>query len=161
MASNSILHCFNSTGEFQLDAYIKQRNIRRAAAVDEIVDQCLRMAEEEAASDSVRRRRRDSKDRRGHIPKKRDSCGNLVPIDPQDTMWWTWYIASPPLNNKRFAAKFRRRFRRMPYQQYLELCEDIRVHPLFVKWTRLDAAKRDSSPIELLLSSIWKASSSD
>ena len=99
-----------------MDAYIKLRNSRRASALDELVELCLKTAQEEEAADSVR------KDKRGHIPKKRDSCGNLIPISPQDTMWWRAYIASPPLDNRRFHKKFRRRFR-MPYQQYLELCD--------------------------------------
>ena len=98
----SMLHCFDSQGNFDLDAYIKQRNKRRAASVEEIVDICLKVAEEEESLVGPSRRSRNSVEIRGHMPKKRDALGNLVPIDPQDTVWWQVYVQSPPLTNKRF-----------------------------------------------------------
>ena len=144
-SNTSLLQCFDSTGAFQVDTYIKQR---RAAVVDETLELCLKAAAEEEIEFSKRRRRQAQA--RGHMPKKRDSTGTLVPIAPQDTIWWQVYIAHPPLNKKRYHEKFRRRFR-MPYQQYLELLEDVKANSLFVKWTKADATGRSASPIELLL----------
>ena len=106
-SNTSLLQCFDSTGAFQVDTYIKQR---RAAVVDETLELCLKAAAEEEIEFSKRRRRQAQA--RGHMPKKRDSTGTLVPIAPQDTIWWQVYIANPALNKKRYHEKFRRQFRR-------------------------------------------------
>ena len=84
------------------------------------------------------------------MPKKVDDDGNLVLITPQETIWWSLYVESPPLNNRQFIKKFRRRFR-MPHTNFVELCNDIREHELFLRWGRKDATGKNASPIELLL----------
>ena len=150
MDSTSILQCFKSNGNFDVEQYIKLRAKRRAATTEEIVEVCMSTAAEEE-SVSTRNKRSRTRDVRGQMPKKLAADGiTMVPIDPQETPWWSMYVASPALNNKSFVTKFRRRFR-MPYQQFLELCEDVREDQLFERWTKTDAAGKPSSPIELLL----------
>ena len=147
--THSILQCFTDNGAFDLDRYIELRRRKRAEEVDDTIENCLTEALNEERTVRERCRSRVS-DIRGQMPKKRDADGNMIPINPQDTIWWRVYVASPPLNNRRFIKKFRRRFR-MPYEQYLELLEDIQESPLFKRWRKVDCTGRQSSPLELLL----------
>lgn len=141
----SILKCFNQDGQFNVDEYMKLREKRRQS-LEETLETCFATA----ASDTTTRKRHRTRDRRGQMPMKMDVVGNMVPIDPRETIWWSIYVASPCLNNQSFVKKFRRRFR-LPYDQYLELVEDVRQSELFHKWTLTDATGKNASPIELLL----------
>ena len=149
--SNTILACFNlDNGTFNLDAYLNQRKRKRQAAVDEIVELCLNVANEEENSIRLSRKREVRNAIRGQMPQKLDSNGNYVPLDPQDTIWWKYYIEAPPLSNKRFHNKFRRRFC-MPYENFCELLNEVKEHPLFKGWSKADCTGRQSSPVELML----------
>ena len=79
----------------------------------------------------------------------RDSNGELRELRPEDTLWYLLYVANPPrtLSMKKL---FRNRFR-IPYHQYLYICEDIQEHPLFAQWTRSDCTGVKSSDLRLML----------
>ena len=125
--STSILSSFDiSTGDFDVDAYLKIRAKRDALALEDIVQMCLLMAEEEETTE--RRRAPRTKDIRSQMPKKVDAHGNLVPINPKDRIWWQLYVQ----HSKQFNRKFRRRFR-MPHAQYVELCKEVKQSKLFNK----------------------------
>ena len=84
-------------------------------------------------------------------PCRRDENGDLVALVPKESLWWSHYIENPPLQSSRFHSKFRHRFR-LDYNLFLQLLEVVKSETrLFGKWTKKDAAGRDSSPIELLL----------
>ena len=148
--TNTVLDCFNN-GTFNVDRYVRLRAKRNAVALEEIVNLSLMAAEEEQRIvEDGRRTHIRSRDLRGQMPKKVDEIGEIVPISPQETVWWSLYVENPPLHNKQFCKKFRRRFR-MPYEQYRELCEEVIQDPLFKKWRTVDCTGKRSSPIELLL----------
>jgi hypothetical protein len=52
--------------------------------------------------------------------------------------------------SEKLRAKFRSRFR-LPYPNYNELLDAVRVDPLFVRWCHEKGDGKKSSPIELLL----------
>ena len=74
--SMSLLSCFDD-GEFNIEAYLKQCNRKRAAAVEDIVELCLNAAEEEEKSMKSSTERRVCNDIRGQMPKKLDSDAKL------------------------------------------------------------------------------------
>ena len=87
MQSNTtILACFDATGDFDIEAYVKLRSKRNAATAEEIAQICFEMAAEEENRKEPRIR---TKDIRGQMPKKVDALGNIVPIEPQETLWWS------------------------------------------------------------------------
>ena len=73
---------------------------------------------------------RRRKDRYSQIPKKIDNSGNVVIMEPKETVWWNLYVECPPLHNEQFCRKFRRRFR-MPHANFLELTAKVESSPLF------------------------------
>ena len=75
----------------------------------------------------------------------RDSNGELRELHPEDTLWYLLYVANPPMNVQ-MKQLFRNWFR-IPYVQFLYLCEDIVEHPLFTQWTRSDCTGVKSSDL--------------
>ena len=88
MQPTSLLQCFDGNGTFNVEQYVRHRAKRNAAAMDEIVNLSLMAADEEQRIVDGRRRRNRSRDLRGQMPKKVDEFGNIVPILPQETVWW-------------------------------------------------------------------------
>jgi hypothetical protein len=79
-----------------------------------------------------------------------DENGNRVPLTPKMSNWYQLYVNEPDITNKKFHLKFRRRFR-VPFEQYQELLAEATNCELFKRWTRKDAAGKDSSPLALLV----------
>jgi hypothetical protein len=76
--------------------------------------------------------------------------GEMERILPTESFWYSYYVINPQLDDSRFLAKFRNRFR-LPYAQYRELVADCKGNYLFKRWTRCDAIGIESTPIELLV----------
>jgi hypothetical protein len=74
--------------------------------------------------------RRDTKD------------GPLEIIPPEDSMWYKFYVRIFYINQEAKLVKaFHNRFR-LPYPQFLELVEDIRLNNLFDRWCRHKSNKK-------------------
>jgi DDE superfamily endonuclease len=87
---------------------------------------------------------------------RRDSSGNLVPMDPRDSTWFILYVDPVNIESPKFKLKFRRRFR-MPYRSFLDLVNEMKGHRYddgsraFERWQSFDATGNPSSPIELMI----------
>jgi hypothetical protein len=74
-------------------------------------------------------------------------------VNPRRTMWYHIYVMHPQVENPRFQALFRRRFR-LPNASFLTLNSELEVCPQFSRW---HTGKRDmigfllSSPISILI----------
>jgi len=81
-----------------------------------------------------------------------DASGNRVRADPRFSPWYVLYVTPTPgnLRKKKFQVKFRRRFR-IPYDNYLELLEDLKQSGEFQRWLSQDAVGKPSSPLSLML----------
>jgi len=75
--------------------------------------------------------------------------GSLREATFKDSSWYRLYLQDPPVG-KRLLKIFRRRFR-IPYSVFVSMCDDIRQHEIFDRWTCNDAAGVPSSDICLLL----------
>ena len=75
--------------------------------------------------------------------------GSLRVATTEDSTWFLLYIAVPPVG-ERLLKLFRKRFR-LPYNNFLLLCNDIKKHELFQRWTYNDAVGVKPSDIRLLL----------
>ena len=94
---------------------------------------------------------RPRSEKRASWPCKRGPNGELVPLQPKESIWWTHYVENPPLDSQRFRRTFRHRFR-LPYESFVALASMIVAETThFEKWEKKDAVGRDASPIELLL----------
>ena len=71
MQANTILHCFDGNGTFDVERYLRHRAKRNAVATEELVNLALVTAEEEQQVVNRRRERSRTKDIRGQMPKKR------------------------------------------------------------------------------------------
>ena len=67
----------------------------------------------------------------------------------EDSTWFRLYIQIPPVG-KRLLKIFRQRFR-IPYSEFISLCNDIKSHKLFQRWANTDACGTNASDIRLLL----------
>jgi hypothetical protein len=81
-----------------------------------------------------------------------DASGNTIAADPKVSPWYLLYVnpSLSNLENKKFHAKFRRRFR-LPYENYEELLADLSNSGKFKRWQSADAVGRPSSPLALML----------
>eukprot|EP00544_Gedaniella_sp_CCMP2646_P000597 CAMPEP_0202509166 /NCGR_PEP_ID=MMETSP1361-20130828/52629_1 /ASSEMBLY_ACC=CAM_ASM_000849 /TAXON_ID=210615 /ORGANISM="Staurosira complex sp., Strain CCMP2646" /LENGTH=194 /DNA_ID=CAMNT_0049143371 /DNA_START=188 /DNA_END=769 /DNA_ORIENTATION=- len=79
-----------------------------------------------------------------------DASGNTIAADPKVSPWYLLYVnpSLSNLENKKFHAKFRRRFR-LPYENYEELLADLSNSGKFKRWQSADAVGRPSSPLAL------------
>ena len=98
---------------------------------------------------SSKRVRVHTRSRKKHLLLVRTDDGGLREILPKDTLWYNLYIKEPP-RNKRIADLFRRRFR-LPYASFLTLLDNIKQHPSFVEYTRVDCVGYKSTELSLLL----------
>ena len=99
-----------------------------------------------AASNKKTRKRRSIK--RYPIMCRGDN-GSLREATYHDSTWYRLYIEQPPVG-KRLLKIFRRRFR-IPYSEFVSLCNDIKSNQLFDRWAHPDAMGCESSDIRLLL----------
>jgi hypothetical protein len=81
-----------------------------------------------------------------------DASGNTVAADPRVSSWYLLYVNASLMNrqNKKFQAKFRRRFH-LPYENYEELLEDLSNSGEFKHWELADAVGQPLSPLALML----------
>ena len=59
--------------------------------------------------------------------------GEWEKLTPRKTFWCMYYLNSFPADDAYFEKKFRSRFR-IPYDSFIELLSDIKIHPLFKRW---------------------------
>jgi hypothetical protein len=81
-----------------------------------------------------------------------DDYGNVVALQPKQTLWYLLYYKSPDLSKPKFHKKFRRRFR-MPHAQFMQLLQEFEESEYFACWKsgRKDAVGDQASPLPLLI----------
>lgn len=79
----------------------------------------------------------------------RGDNGKLREATFEDSTWFRLYIEVPPVG-KRLLKIFRKRFR-IPYSEFVSLCNDVKKHELFERWMCTDAVGKKPSDIRLLL----------
>jgi hypothetical protein len=66
-------------------------------------------------------------------------------------MWYKFYVRNFNITqDTKLAKAFRNRFR-LPYPQFFQLVEDIRLNDLFDRWCGYKSNNKKVSPVELLL----------
>ena len=75
--------------------------------------------------------------------------GTLREATCKDSTWYSLYLHSPPVG-KRLLKIFRNRFR-IPYDEFIKLCDDIIQDELFSRWSNNDACGNKPSDIRLLM----------
>jgi len=143
------MQCFDEHGSFNVDLYLMyrwQKGNNENDKIDQLISHCSDIAEEE--EDFVRGQRMRACQKRPL--RKRDSEGNMVPLQPTDSLWYTIFVESSDLTNRKFHQQFCTRFR-CPYHKYLELLTLLKENELFHRWLSKDATGCEASPIELLL----------
>ena len=79
----------------------------------------------------------------------RTDDGSIREATFEDSTWYRLYIQVPPVG-KRLLKIFRKRFR-IPYSEFVSMCNDIKKHELFDRWAYTDAVGVQPSDIRLLL----------
>ncbi len=106
----------------------------------------------------------DNNDILGFLPKERKTRtqryiyarrdtedGPLEMIPPTESLWFQFYVRNFYINeDAKLQKAFWRRFR-LPYQQYLELVENVKSNELFHRWCGVNSKNKKVSPVELLL----------
>ena len=148
----SLLECVDDDGSIDEDDCLQllQNGANDSSSEDSDSDDTDASLSDD--KEQKKRKRKKRKTKKEHFAKKRDSSGNLVPLEPRETVWWQLYVDSPPLESKQFHKKFRRRFR-MPYVSFQELLSLVKEDSdCFGAWiSGVDCTGRMSSPVELLL----------
>jgi hypothetical protein len=92
-----------------------------------------------------------------YIYARRDTeDGPLEIIPPTESLWFRFYVKKIYINkDAKLQKAFRRRFR-LPYQQYLELAEQVKSNKLFHRWCGVNHKNKKVSPVELLLLGILR-----
>ena len=75
--------------------------------------------------------------------------GTLREATHEDSTWFRLYIETPPVG-ERLLKQFRKRFR-LPYNDFISLCNDLKTHEFFHRWSYEDAVGVKASDIRLLL----------
>ena len=75
--------------------------------------------------------------------------GSIREATFEDSTWYRLYIQVPPVG-KRLLKIFRKRFR-IPYSEFVSMCNDIKKNELFERWAFTDAVGVKPSDIRLLL----------
>lgn len=105
-----------------------------------------RSEEYDLGTDKPKKRRK----KRG-VWARRTEDGEREILRPEQSSWHTMYVDNDLVEEEDLlAAKFRTRFR-LPYDNFKELVEECKKSPFFRRWHGTDAAKKPSSPIELLV----------
>ena len=71
--------------------------------------------------------------------------GTLREATQEDSTWFRLYIATPPVG-ERLLKQFRNRFR-LPYNDFISLCNDLITNELFHRWSYGDAVGVKASDI--------------
>ena len=152
--SLSLLDCLRADGSIDVSnyfAYLRQKRDRDRQIVDHL--DVLSGGDDEDYDDVVpgpppEPRRRAPR----MILARRDSeSGPLVVIPPEESLWYRIYVNNHfILENSRLRAKFRLRFR-LPYENYKDLVDWVRVDPLFDRWCGYKIKNKKCSPVELLV----------
>ena len=79
-----------------------------------------------------------------------DLDGNEKVMTWKDSLWHTLYISNSPTRTNRQRKLFRQRFR-LPYNDFLQLVEEVESNEMFARWCGKDAVGIDASPIKLLV----------
>ena len=143
---DSLLQCLDEDGELALELVYDYH--------DRVDDEW----EAELAAKALKSAKKEKKRKRKH-PRKSPTASNFMKMNretgemermlPEDSTWYTLYVANAP-STPRQLMKFRRRAR-MPYQKYLELVEDAREGDWFPNVGKPDATGRPGAPLELLV----------
>ena len=98
-----LLDCFDDDGTFNYMSYVRYKRHRSTeeadAVLQQLVEDTFALADEEVVG-VKKKRLKCTSDRRGQMPMKRNAAGEMVPIDPRETIWWGLYVESPNLSNK-------------------------------------------------------------
>lgn len=148
----SILECMDSNhGGVDPVRYMRYRHrqdeeMRRIASIIRKKSNKRQVTtEEEDVLPPPKRRRQRKKAVLEYI----DDDGIRRAVPPKQSTWYIQYVSNPAFSPG-FHKKFRRRFR-VPFQQFKELVEDAKESGYFDRWTSVDATKKESSPIELMI----------
>ena len=71
--------------------------------------------------------------------------GTLREATHEDSTWFRLYIETPPVG-ERLLKQFRKRFR-LPYNDFISLCNDLKTHEFFHRWSYEDAVGVKASDI--------------
>ena len=161
----SPLECIDpKTGEFDIDLFLLYR---RRSELDESFDELQAIIddddveeEDNCKNNEIDRKKSRSlmKSYRGvkeHREQRMYRCpidGQIKPLGPRNTPWFTEYLESPNIASPKFQRKFRRRFR-MPYASFTKHLVEVKGSHNFRTWRSdsYDCVGRQSSHIELLL----------
>ena len=89
---------------------------------------------------------------RRHICARRDTeDGPLEIIPPQESLWYRFYVKHYYINKdvklqKAFCLRFC-----LPYEQYLDLVQQVKSNELFDRWCGFKSNNKKVSPVELLV----------
>ena len=77
--------------------------------------------------------------------------GPLEIIPPQESLWYRFYVQNYYIyEDAKLQKAFRHRFR-LPYEQYLELVQQVQSNELFDRWCGSKSNNKKVSPVELLV----------
>eukprot|EP00957_Ditylum_brightwellii_P184163 14027315-Ditylum_brightwellii.AAC.1 len=122
--------CFNAeTGKFDLLKYAVYRRIqlkKRNKERDQLHKSIAKHHHEEDQESTGKKKCAIKKKRRRSYGKISleylDSDGNWKVLEPKNTLWYAMYILDPRVEDNKFKAKFRRRFR-MKHESFLKLLD--------------------------------------
>ena len=160
----SPLECIDpKTGEFDIDLFLLYR---RRSEFDKSFDELQAIIddddvdEDDDYKDNVDDRKispRAKKSRSVKEPREQRMyrCpidGQIKPLGPKNTPWFTEYIESPNITSQKFQCKFRRRFR-MSYRSFTKHLVEVKGSHYFRTWRsdNSDCVGRQCSHVELLL----------
>lgn len=155
----TLSQCIESNGEFSAIRYFHYKRQQQAEVsaeeIDAIIEELVLQAnaeleEEKNRSTGPGSRAGKRKCFRRQINRVRLADGTIAAIAPTHSTWYTMYVSSPDLENKKFNDRFIRRFR-CCYSSFLKLLDKLKNDIMFQRWMNRDAVGRDPSPIELLL----------
>ena len=173
LVPNTLLECFDRNGKFDVKLYyLYRRRERQVDDIDFLLANAFDAAYEEiVASDKSQPQQRSVKRRKLEYI---DPITNEIrELTPQVSNWYVQYISSPNLSSRKWRKRFRRvssiivaakhlltnltnycilgqRFR-VPYEDFLDLLQQMKEDPVFNRWLRKDAVGKPATPIELLL----------
>ena len=104
---------------------------------------------ESSTISSNKKARKATRSTKRHPILCRADDGTLREATQEDSTWFRLYIATPPVG-ERLLKQFRNRFR-LPYNDFISLCNDLLRNELFNRWSYGDASGIKSCDIRLLL----------
>jgi len=154
---DSVASCLDSDGELDPSLYFRMiedeesnSKKRRKKHNHASLLACKRLHKRIISSSSRKRKRNRSvqKNKIQYI----DEDGKIFTLTPKKTVWYCWYVANGKHLKPGELAKFRRRFR-LPYDQYVELLNELETSDHFKRWRKgnTDRCGKEASPLSLLL----------